>query len=66
MKPERVSIAPGDTVEVLGGAARVRLGRDRYLYVGISDEWLQIRVNGFTGWIHGAEAFGQIGLQMAG
>ena len=65
--PERVPIAPGDKIEVLGGAARVVIERDvRNLSLRVSDEWLQIRVHGSTGWIHGQKAFELIGLQMAG
>ncbi len=64
---DRVTIAPGDKVEVLGGAARVVIGRDASnLSLRVRDEWLQIRVNGFTGWIHGEMAFELIGLHMAG
>ena len=47
---EPVRIAPGDKVEVLGGAARVVMGREvSKLSLSVSDEWLQIRVNGYTG-----------------
>lgn len=65
--PQQVSLAEGSKIEVLRGAARVRLRRDgKHRHLDIDDVWLQIRANGKIGWIHGEERFGQIGLSQIG
>jgi hypothetical protein len=66
---ERITIGPGATVEVLEGAGHV-------LAPGPSSggahgditatDWLLVRVNGRTGWVHGPETFTALGLPSAG
>jgi hypothetical protein len=62
----KVTVPSGVEVEILGGAGRVFFERVNGLYVTGEDEWLQIRVNGRTGWITGTESFMAIGLQQGG
>lgn len=64
--PNKVTIPVGGVVEILGGAGRVFFSRESGLYVTAEEDWLQIRVNGRTGWITGPESFSAIGLQQVG
>lgn len=63
---EKVTIPAGTAAEILGGAGRVFFDKPNGLYVTGSDEWLEIRVNGRTGWITGAESFRALGLRDVG
>lgn len=64
--PTKATIPVGGVVEILGGAGRVFFSRESGLYVSGEEDWLQIRVNGRTGWINGPESFGAIGLRQIG
>jgi hypothetical protein len=62
VKPARVTLQPGTMLELLGAAGRLPVGPMRYReYVRWQDEdWLNVRINGRTGWIHGAAGFAAI------
>ena len=63
---ERIQLAAGSRVEVLGGAGRVSFDRSQGMDLAVTDDWLFIQVNGRTGWVHGAETYGALGLPSAG
>ncbi len=61
-----VDVAPGDSVEAMGGAAQLVIQRGAEWGVGINHAWLQIRLHGRTGWIHKEKDFTAIGLPPGG
>ncbi len=61
---ERVTIGLDDKVEVLEGAGNVVPGPSSGSET--KGDWLLVRVNGRTGWIHGEATFSAIGLPSAG
>lgn len=63
---DHVQLVAGRTVEVLGGAGRVSFDRSEGMNLVVTDDWLFIRVNGRTGWVHGAETYYALGLPSAG
>jgi hypothetical protein len=64
--PEHILLVVGSTIEVLGGAGRVSFDRGQMLDLVVVDDWLQVRVNGRTGWVHGDETYRALGLPSAG
>jgi hypothetical protein len=64
--PAHIQLVVGSRIEVLGGAGRVSFDRREGMDLVVVDDWLQVRVNGRTGWVHGAETYGALGLPSAG
>jgi hypothetical protein len=64
--PEHIQLVVGSRIEVLRGAGRVSFDRREGMELVVVDDWLQVRVNGRTGWVHGAETYGALGLPSAG
>lgn len=63
-EPQRITIVPGTTIDIIDGAARVFF--DTGFELGTENDWLHLRVNGRSGWITGRESFRAIGLPEAG
>ena len=63
---EEIRLAAGSRIEVLGGAGRVSFDRSQGMDLGVTDDWLFIRVNGRTGWVHGGRTYEALGLPSAG
>jgi hypothetical protein len=67
-----VTISERDVVQMLGSWAPIAMeplegagSNFEIVRYDRSQEWLQINVNGRTGWIHGAHSFSAIGLPLA-
>jgi hypothetical protein len=54
-EPQRITIVPGTTIDIIDGAARVFF--DNGFELGTENDWLHLRVNGRSGWITGRESF---------
>lgn len=65
--PAHVVVNPASTVEVVGSKVRVRWNEqpDVVVLAAGDDVWVQVRIDGRTGWIH-TEDLGAIGLNAAG
>ncbi|HET9010168.1 MAG TPA: hypothetical protein VFN38_00070 [Gemmatimonadaceae bacterium] len=64
--PERIQLVAGSRIAVLGGAGRVSFDRSRGMDLVVTEDWLLVRVNDRTGWVHGAATYGALGLPSAG
>ena len=60
-----IDVTPGDKVEAMAGAGEVGIDYGTDWYVYLQHPWLQIRLHGRTGWIHGEKDFTTIGLPQA-
>lgn len=64
--PDRLDVAPGDSIEALEGAGEVRMIRGKGWGLEVRNAWLHIRCRGRSGWIHSSGDLEAVGLPLAG